>query len=152
MPDPTPEAGNHCSESRGLYRLHQFTKLLVELFIIDANAQESSSMRHLEQIVELQESILKDLNIHYILCHIFLPEVAGSILSAVECASTFVAALLRCFYEKNLDIQAFARKLKNKVKTILRIRGQGKGLGSSTGLDRSSSDRTGSSVYLAITF
>lgn len=54
------EAGTHGRESRGLYRVHQFTK--AEMFIICA--PEASSALH-EQIRELEEELLQELEIPY---------------------------------------------------------------------------------------
>lgn len=54
------EAGARGKESRGLYRVHQFTKL--ELFAVTASNGESSA-KMLENMVNLQWDILADLNL-----------------------------------------------------------------------------------------
>lgn len=54
------EAGAYGKESRGLYRVHQFTK--VELFVI-CEPQDSPAWH--EKILALEESILQDLKIPY---------------------------------------------------------------------------------------
>ena len=53
-----PETGHHGSENRGLYRVHQFTK--VELFILKDNSMESSE-QSFNEIIELQKRILGNL-------------------------------------------------------------------------------------------
>lgn len=54
------EAGSYGSESRGLYRVHQFSK--VELYQITSGEESNSA---LEEIVQLEEEIYKDLGIPY---------------------------------------------------------------------------------------
>ncbi|KAJ1905602.1 Serine--tRNA ligase, mitochondrial [Tieghemiomyces parasiticus] len=54
------EAGARGAETRGLYRVHQFSK--VELFAV---AEPTESDRMLEEIVGLQEEIIKDLGLCY---------------------------------------------------------------------------------------
>ena len=48
---------------RGLYRVHQFSK--VELFGLTTNEDGKESSNLLEEIVELQKEILNDLGLHY---------------------------------------------------------------------------------------
>lgn len=48
---------------RGLYRVHQFSK--VELFGLTTNEDGEESSNLLEEIVELQKDILTDLGLHY---------------------------------------------------------------------------------------
>lgn len=56
------EAGGAGSNSRGLYRVHQFTK--VEMFAItEGNVEESDAM--LESLLELQQEMYKELGLHY---------------------------------------------------------------------------------------
>lgn len=55
-----PETGHHGAESRGLYRVHQFTK--VELFVIKKNAAASSDAV-LHEILQLQRRILTGLEL-----------------------------------------------------------------------------------------
>lgn len=54
------EVGSHGQESRGLYRVHQFTK--VELFMI---TRPEDSEAAFDEIVSLQRSIFDDLGLHY---------------------------------------------------------------------------------------
>lgn len=56
-----PETGHHGAESRGLYRVHQFTK--VELFVIKDDSLEGSNVM-LQEIVQLQKKILSSLGLH----------------------------------------------------------------------------------------
>lgn len=55
-----PEIGHHGSESRGLYRVHQFSK--VEMFAITESSLESSE-RMFDEIVEVQKKILGELGV-----------------------------------------------------------------------------------------
>jgi seryl-tRNA synthetase len=48
------------SESRGLYRVHQFTK--VEMFII---CKPSDSEKYHKELLDIETSLLSDLNLHY---------------------------------------------------------------------------------------
>ena len=48
---------------RGLYRVHQFSK--VELFGLTTNEEGKESSNLLEEIMELQKDILNDLGLHY---------------------------------------------------------------------------------------
>ncbi|MCA9667892.1 MAG: serine--tRNA ligase [Myxococcales bacterium] len=54
------EAGAHGKESRGLYRVHQFTK--AEMFVL---CTPESSIEHHEEIREIEESLLKGLALPY---------------------------------------------------------------------------------------
>lgn len=56
-----PETGHHGAGSRGLYRVHQFTK--VELFIVKDENLESSE-KCLQSIVALQKEILEGLEVN----------------------------------------------------------------------------------------
>lgn len=53
-----PECGHHGAESRGLYRVHQFTK--AELFSVCMPEDSSSVLR---EFIDLQREILKDLGL-----------------------------------------------------------------------------------------
>jgi seryl-tRNA synthetase len=56
------EAGGAGKESRGLYRVHQFTK--VEMFVVGSgDAVESDAM--LESLVEVQKEMYTELGLHY---------------------------------------------------------------------------------------
>ena len=48
---------------RGLYRVHQFSK--VELFGLTANESGKESGQLLEEIVEIQKEIFTELGLHY---------------------------------------------------------------------------------------
>ncbi|PPR00026.1 hypothetical protein CVT24_009035 [Panaeolus cyanescens] len=54
------EAGAHSADTRGLYRVHQFTK--VELFAV---TNENTSQQMMEELLSLQRSILTGLNLPY---------------------------------------------------------------------------------------
>jgi seryl-tRNA synthetase len=54
------EAGAHGRESRGLYRVHQFTK--VEMFVF-ARPDQSEALH--DEIVEIEESLFRDLEIPF---------------------------------------------------------------------------------------
>lgn len=54
------EVGHHTAASRGLYRVHQFTK--VELFVL---CDGDSNVKHFEEITALQESLLKELKLPF---------------------------------------------------------------------------------------
>lgn len=56
------EVGHHTASSRGLYRVHQFTK--VELFILCDGVEENSHF-HFKEITDLQEMLLKELNLSF---------------------------------------------------------------------------------------
>ncbi|KAL1918128.1 uncharacterized protein VTP21DRAFT_3394 [Calcarisporiella thermophila] len=67
------EAGSRGAEDRGLYRVHQFTK--VELFAFSL-PQESEAM--MGQMCELQEEIIRDLGLHYRLLDMPTEELGAS--------------------------------------------------------------------------
>lgn len=54
------EVGHHTAASRGLYRVHQFTK--IELFIL---CSEESSPTHFNEITQLQSDLLNELNLPF---------------------------------------------------------------------------------------
>jgi seryl-tRNA synthetase len=54
------EAGSHGKDTRGLYRVHQFTK--VEMFIV---GKQEDSEEHLAELVSLQQEIVKGLGLVY---------------------------------------------------------------------------------------
>lgn len=58
-----PHLGGAGHALRGLYRVHQFSK--VELFGLTTNEDGKESSNLLEEIVELQKEILNDLGLHY---------------------------------------------------------------------------------------
>lgn len=55
--------GGSCHAYRGIYRVHQFTK--VELFVVTANESGEESNKMLEEIVELQKDIFTELGLHF---------------------------------------------------------------------------------------
>lgn len=55
------EAGSRGKESRGLYRVHQFTK--VELFVVTSGTEVGASERALDELVQLQWRILNGLKL-----------------------------------------------------------------------------------------
>ena len=59
------EAGARSAETRGLYRVHQFTK--VELFVVCRNAGEEGkgSEQMMEDMLDLQREVLDGLKIPY---------------------------------------------------------------------------------------
>eukprot|EP00731_Ephydatia_muelleri_P028083 Em0019g956a len=57
------ETGGSCHAYRGIYRVHQFTK--VELFVVTANESGEESNKMLEEIVELQKDIFTELGLHF---------------------------------------------------------------------------------------
>ncbi len=56
-------AGGKGHASRGLYRVHQFSK--VELFGLTAQEEGSESQQLLEEFLSLQKDILSSLGLHY---------------------------------------------------------------------------------------
>lgn len=56
------EAGAHGRATRGIYRVHQFTK--VEMFAFTAPDSEASDAMH-QEIVDIEEEIFQELGIHY---------------------------------------------------------------------------------------
>ncbi|KAF9056588.1 hypothetical protein BJ165DRAFT_1522486 [Panaeolus papilionaceus] len=54
------EAGAHSADTRGLYRVHQFSK--VELFAV---TDEDSSQQMMDELLSIQQSILTGLNLPY---------------------------------------------------------------------------------------
>ncbi|TEB38957.1 seryl-tRNA synthetase [Coprinellus micaceus] len=58
--DATAEAGARSADTRGLYRVHQFTK--VELFGVSTEAQSEEMM---EEMKDIQIRILQGLNLHF---------------------------------------------------------------------------------------
>lgn len=60
---PSPYAGGGGHATRGLYRVHQFSK--VELFGLTAQEGGSESQQMLEEFLSLQKDILSSLGLHY---------------------------------------------------------------------------------------
>lgn len=56
------EAGAHGRATRGIYRVHQFTK--VEMFAFTAPESDASNAVH-KEIVDIEEEIFQELGIHY---------------------------------------------------------------------------------------
>lgn len=56
------EAGAHGRATRGIYRVHQFTK--VEMFAFTAPDSDASNAVH-QEIVDIEEEIFQELGIHY---------------------------------------------------------------------------------------
>jgi seryl-tRNA synthetase len=59
--------GGFGKEVRGLYRVHQFSK--VELFAVTANESGEESEEMLEEIVGIQKEIAEELGLHYRCCY-----------------------------------------------------------------------------------
>lgn len=70
-----PETGHHGADSRGLYRVHQFTK--VELFILKDGEGDSSEMA-LQEILSLQQAILTPLGLSCRLLNMASEELGAS--------------------------------------------------------------------------
>ncbi|PJF17417.1 hypothetical protein PSACC_02782 [Paramicrosporidium saccamoebae] len=70
-----PETGHHGVESRGLYRVHQFTK--VELFVIK-DADPATSDSTLQDIVAIQREILDGLGLHCRILNMATAELGAS--------------------------------------------------------------------------
>lgn len=70
-----PETGHHGADSRGLYRVHQFTK--VELFILK-DCEGSSSEAALQEILSLQQAILTPLGLSCRLLNMASEELGAS--------------------------------------------------------------------------
>lgn len=66
------EAGAHGKDNKGLYRLHQFTK--VEMFVA-INPEDSDE--HLMRLVEIQEEILQNLELPYRIVEIPTGDLGG---------------------------------------------------------------------------
>ena len=60
---PYLDIGGFGHAYRGIYRVHQFTK--VELFVVTANESGEESNQMLEEIVNLQKDIFTDLGLHF---------------------------------------------------------------------------------------
>jgi len=67
------EAGSYGKESKGLYRVHQFTK--VELYQITTPELSNSA---LDEILDLEESIYQDLDIPYRVVAVCSGDLGGS--------------------------------------------------------------------------
>ena len=59
------EAGKHGTATRGIYRLHQFSK--VELFVY---CTPDKSERFFDELVALQEEIFSELGLHFRYCRV----------------------------------------------------------------------------------
>ncbi len=68
------EAGSHGKESRGLYRVHQFTK--VELFAFTAGSFEESAAMH-QRLLAIEEEIFQALEIPYRVIDIASGDLGG---------------------------------------------------------------------------
>ena len=68
------EAGSHGKESRGLYRVHQFTK--VELFAFTAGNFEESAAMH-QRLLAIEEEIFQALEIPYRVIDIASGDLGG---------------------------------------------------------------------------
>ena len=68
------EAGSHGQESRGLYRVHQFTK--VELFAFTAGELEHSEAMH-QRLLDIEEEIFQGLGIPYRVIDIASGDLGG---------------------------------------------------------------------------
>lgn len=68
------EAGSHGQESKGLYRVHQFTK--VEMFAVTAGRLEDSNAAH-ERILAIEEEIFQALEIPYRVLDMASIDLAG---------------------------------------------------------------------------
>lgn len=55
--------GGYGQGPRGLYRVHQFSK--VELFAVTANESGEESEEMLQEIVDIQKEIAEELGLHY---------------------------------------------------------------------------------------
>lgn len=83
-----PETGHHGSETRGLYRVHQFTK--VELFILKDNGMKSSDSA-LQEILALQKSILNDLGLSCRILNMASAELGASAYQKYDIEAWFPA-------------------------------------------------------------
>jgi seryl-tRNA synthetase len=68
------EAGSHGKESRGLYRVHQFTK--VELFAFTAGELELSEAMH-QRLLDIEEQIFRGLEVPYRVLDIASGDLGG---------------------------------------------------------------------------
>jgi seryl-tRNA synthetase len=68
------EAGSHGQESRGLYRVHQFTK--VELFAFTAGELEHSEAMH-QRILDIEEELFQGLELPYRVLDIASGDLGG---------------------------------------------------------------------------
>ncbi|XP_064403281.1 uncharacterized protein LOC135348852 isoform X1 [Halichondria panicea] len=69
------ETGGKGHGSRGLYRVHQFSK--VELFGLTAQEEGSESQQLLEEFLSLQKDILSSLGLHYRVLEMATAELGG---------------------------------------------------------------------------
>lgn len=69
------EAGAHGKASRGLYRVHQFTK--VEMFGFTAPTLEASNAFH-QEVLAIEEEIFQSLGLHYRVLDICTGDMGGS--------------------------------------------------------------------------
>jgi seryl-tRNA synthetase len=68
------EAGSHGKESRGLYRVHQFTK--VELFAFTAGELEHSEAMH-QRLLDIEEELFRGLELPYRVLDIATGDLGG---------------------------------------------------------------------------
>lgn len=85
-----PETGHHGTESRGLYRVHQFSK--VELFIIK-NDDPQSSDAALKEIVALQKKIISGFDLHCRLLNMSSAELGASAYQKYDIEAYFPGRL-----------------------------------------------------------
>lgn len=83
-----PETGHHGADSRGLYRVHQFTK--VELFVIKTNDGPTSDLA-LQEILNLQRRILTGLDLRCRILDMAPPELGASAYQKYDIEAFFPA-------------------------------------------------------------
>ncbi len=112
------EAG-HGQHSKGLYRLHQFTKL--EMFVFTENSLEESIKAH-NELLQIQEEIYSELGLHYKVLDMPTEELGNSAyrkfdieaympskngfgeISSTSNCTDYQSLRLNCmYYDKNLE-------------------------------------------------
>jgi seryl-tRNA synthetase len=81
-----PETGHHGLESRGLYRVHQFTK--VEMFIVCPDDLKASQ-RHFDEIVQIQKEVLSGLGLSCRVLNMAREELGASAYSKFDIEAWF---------------------------------------------------------------
>lgn len=108
--------------SKGLYRLHQFTKL--EMFIFTENSLDVSCEEHLN-LLKIQEEIYEDLGIHYRVLDMPTEELGNSAFRKFDIEAWFpsredygeISSTSNCtdYQSSRLNCQYFDKNLEKKL-------------------------------------
>ena len=115
------EAGKG-QHSKGLYRLHQFTKL--EMFVFTENSIDESCKEH-DNLLKIQEEICDDLGIHYKVLDMPTEELGNSAFRKYDIEAWFpsrgtygeISSTSNCtdYQSSRLNCQYFDKNLEKKL-------------------------------------